>query len=200
MKNILFNLEMSKAIIERKKLQTRRIIENNFVDQDMFEIIKLFKEHKYEEAKNLYNFESKFKLNEIIWIREPAKVISNGQEGKIPSIEYLADGKLFYFDLEKKPTLNKYFVELPKWFVKKQGVPNGCIKEMARYFLKITNIRIEKLQNISDEDIINEGFNGNNNNLKEWWVNLWNKTSKKFYKYEDNPYVFIYDFQLLNEI
>jgi hypothetical protein len=36
-----------------------------------------------------------------------------------------------------------------KWIQRCQGVPNGCIKEMARIFLKVTNVRVEKLQGLA---------------------------------------------------
>jgi hypothetical protein len=32
-------------------------------------------------------------------------------------------------------------------------------------------------------------------NSEEWWINLWNSTAPKGYKWEDNPYVFVYEFE-----
>ena len=38
------------------------------------------------------------------------------------------------------------------WFGK-TIIPSGSIKEMARIFLKVTNVRVERLQDITFDDI-----------------------------------------------
>lgn len=72
-------------------------------------------------------------------------------------------------------------------------------KKYARIFLKIINVRVEKLQDITRKDVLSEG-------IREHAVNqfhphtclfetLWNSTAKDGYKWEDNPYVFVYEFE-----
>ena len=66
-------------------------------------------------------------------------------------------------------------------------------KKAARIFLRITNIRIEHLQDISDESVYNEGFNN-----KSEWINYWDTRMKKTNKlningWNNNPMVWVYE-------
>ena len=51
----------------------------------------------------------------------------------------------------------KYDHTAPAWVWKKQGIPNGIFKEAARTFLQINTVRIERIQDISEDDAIAEG-------------------------------------------
>ena len=77
---------------------------------------------------------------------------------------------------------------------------------MARIFLKVTNVRVERLQDISSIGYEKEGFDFSNYNtftniedMKNWWIKLWNSTAKDGYKWEDNPYVFVYEFERIEK-
>jgi len=90
----------------------------------------------------------------------------------------------------------------------------------ARTFLKIKTIRVERLQDISEEDCIKEGiknvtnYDGYELRCKRntfrvdntcyssaqycFGKGIWNKIyDKNTYLYEDNPYVFVYEFELV---
>ena len=152
-KQEIFNLPMSIAVNNDTKNLTRRVISGGFLDDAEFQTIKkLFDENKYDEAETKWGFKLKHFVGKILWVREPAKVTEHIQNQHITGVyfEYLADGK--------KDVVNYNKRNLPNWIASHQGVPNGCIKEMARTFLRVTNIRIEMLQDISDEDCIREGI------------------------------------------
>ena len=89
--------------------------------------------------------------------------------------------------------------------------------EACKHQIRITNVHIERLQDISDEDCLKEGiqkmltgceyyqysFYDNDkdvwNNYKtprEAFAHLINKVSRKDV-WEENPYVFVYDFELV---
>ena len=231
MNNILMNEEMTKAILDGSKVQTRRVIKSVKDCGVEFKKFKI-KENTFNafwEDKNkakmfsqpIEDFilqEAKYQIGETIWVREPAKVISAIFDGTVQA-EYLSDGERTYFKVDRFYKNG----ELPKWIDEIQGIPNGCIKEMARIFLKITDVRVERLQDISDEDCLKEGIyetddndcTGNYKvyttvkpNIKngiilndtycsayEAFEQLWNSTSPKGYKWEDNPYVFVYTFE-----
>lgn len=78
-------------------------------------------------------------------------------------------------------------------------------KEAARIFLKVTDVRVERLQKIDIEGIRNEGLSSAAVHcgdmeiaLKEWEI-LWNSTIKKSdldrYGWDANPYVWVIEFE-----
>ena len=115
------------------------------------------------------------------------------------------------------------FKHIPKWIEKSQGVPNGCIREMARIYIEITDISIESVQSISDEACLREGIyeikdddctggyksytigkpivedgiilSEKYNSAYEAFETLWDRTARKGYKWEDNPNVAVYKFK-----
>lgn len=224
------NIEMTKAILDDIKNQTRRAVVK-FYDLSLAEPKKHPLEYKDMpedlEFKNFQGFDKlcsvfyskkedkhycsdnvKYNKGETIWVREPAKVISinYGLDIDKMTFEYRADSKIKEIIIPDR--MNENIFNYPKWITSCQGIPNGCIKEMARIFLKITNIRVERLQNISWEDAKAEGGRVTYNNsdrcpetgmpASEYetnFINIWNKTAPKGYKWEDNPYVFVYEFE-----
>lgn len=78
-------------------------------------------------------------------------------------------------------------------------------KEAARIWLKVTDVRVERLQEISAEGIRNEGLSsmavhaGDMDVALEEWKNLWNSTIKKAdicrYGWEANPWVWVIEFE-----
>lgn len=79
-------------------------------------------------------------------------------------------------------------------------------KKYARIFLKITNVRIEKLRNISTQDILNEGVEIEYNKpatIKEIlsaWINLWDGINgKRGYGWVTNPLVYVIEFKVISK-
>ena len=211
MRNILFNAEMTKAILDGRKTQTRRVVGGGFLDEDeAFAITHLFKAKRYKEAKDSFGFEAPMKAGQTIWVREPAKVIYYDDLKMTMQYQYSAN------DESGSICIPDRFIKMshcatnicPKWIENCQGIPNGCIKEMARIFLKVTNVRVERLQDITKYDIQKEGainqvnlidtfaldYEKESENYKRW-ITIWNSTAPKGYKWEYNPYVFVYEFE-----
>jgi len=239
MKNILMNKEMAKKINENKKTQTRRVIKifynlslkepkkNPIFFKNISKTIQ-FKELQgffnpcllfYDKNKdNTYYCSKKIKysVGEKLWIREPAIIKKYLSSPLSIKIEY---------QLKSNP-IKKYKMDLPerflsnpkKWITNCQSTPNGCIKEMAKTFIIITELKVEKLQDITFKDIIKEGYDNkdfeeylkrtkrenikakdfvdiNEINAFEWFKNLWNKTSSKEYNWNTNPFVIVYSFK-----
>lgn len=89
-------------------------------------------------------------------------------------------------------------------------------KEAARIFLKVTDVRVERLQNITNEQILKEGVNKDAirhyikqmpSETGEWiraaylveWSQLWDSTIKRTdlnrYGWEANPWVWVIEFK-----
>ena len=77
--------------------------------------------------------------------------------------------------------------------------------EAARIWLKVTNVRVEQLQEITIDGIRNEGLSsmavhaGDMEIAMEEWKNLWNSTVKKSdinrYGWDANPWVWVIEFE-----
>ncbi len=220
------NAEMAKAILDSRKTQTRKTIKK-FFDLSLKEPKKnplyfkdMQKDLEFKELQGYVNvcplFYSKsedkyycgesikYQKGDIAWVREPAKVDMCFTEEI--HFHYLANNKASKLNIPKRFIKDGFISD---WMAHCQGVPNGCIKEMARIFLKITNVHVEKLQDVSVDDICKEGCISYNNwigfdkkeyekQAKIWFSKLWDRTAQKGYKWEDNPYLFVCEFKRVN--
>ena len=200
-KTIQFNTEMVKAILDGRKTQTRRAIKiKNKLTRDWaittgVEWLKVdLKDEKYpysirerNGAWNEYSLQdfikkySQYQVGDIIYVKEKC-------------VDEYPNGFCFKEDYEEEEWNDRYLIK------------QYCNKLNARIFLKVTSVRVERLQDNLVGDIIAEGYynpdctNHSNphyfsNMAKKWWANLWNSTAKDGYKWEDNPYVFVYEFE-----
>jgi len=224
--------ELQNAKIKKDATMTRRI-----VTPKQIKLLDLaIKNGELKDDLSDYNNEhwlfAQFKVGDIVWGREPAKVVDTIINPQIVGVyfEYLSDNKNEVINLplrfiSNNPREYKY----PKWLEKKQGIPNGCIKEMARYFYRVASVRVERLQDITYEDICKEGYDClysdiydtrwkknkatfygsiNDNKFKtreewmlQWWVTLWNSTAKKSVNdWDSNPYVWVIEYERLEYI
>jgi hypothetical protein len=81
-------------------------------------------------------------------------------------------------------------------------------RKAARLFLKITDIRIERVQDITRSDIKSEGLicpeylrsDDLEYKYKNWYIDEWSKlwdsiNKKRGYGWETNPLVWVYEFK-----
>ena len=78
-------------------------------------------------------------------------------------------------------------------------------KEAARIWLKVTDVRVKRLQDITADGIRNEGLSsmavhvGDMDVALKEWETLWNSTIKKSdidrYGWDTNPYVWVIEFE-----
>ena len=207
------NEDMTKAILDGRKTQTRRVVVVKDKNVEYEVLVKnnivfgLFDDgariKKFNQPiKDFIKQEAKYQKDEVIWVIEPVKIDMCFAEEI--HFHYLADNKTSKLSIPKRFIKDGF---APDWMAHCNGVPNGCIKEMTRIFLKITDVRVERLQDISIEDCYSEGICPydvmemlDGTEFKEFVVfeHLWNKTAPTGYKWEDNPYVFVYEFERVN--
>lgn len=84
-------------------------------------------------------------------------------------------------------------------------------KEAARIFLRVTDVKIERLQDITEEQAMQEGIekmstpniSGVGETFIQGFGELWNSTIKKSeldkYGWHANPYVFVYRFNVISK-
>ena len=200
---ILFNGDMVRAILDGRKTVTRRLIK----PKQLIGILpdkckngmpeKFLKEKKYmfkpycdmtdtELIKTSYN--PPYQPGDILYVRE---TWSEGYEEG--TYIYRASDKLAGLPTFKESSKLIYHpsIHMPK--------------EAARIWLKVTDVRVERLQEITSEQICREGVEVeyphvlNGEEKRYAFSTLWNSTIKKSdtdrYGWDANPWVWIIEFE-----
>jgi len=192
-KPILFSTPMVQAILDGRKTQTRRIIDvdSNFEYRGV--IIgdgKRNGNHLFIIGPNKWTeIKPKYQPGDILWVRETwqqeAREFEN-ENGK----GWVFTGKYIYrADGAQLPIGSEAF---GKW-----KLSIHMPKEAARIFLKVTDVRVEKLQDISAKDAIAEGVESRlpdcgiaQSQFQVLWQSIHGSDS-----WHSNPYVWVYSFE-----
>ena len=130
------------------------------------------------------------------WVREDYKVEASApNERRIVGI-YLCDNKPFDVVLTEKEWGK--FTARKKPYTETSG--RFMYKSLARIWLEITNIRVERVQDISEEDAKAEGvgkFEGNDTySYAVSFASLWTSiNAKRGYGWDKNPWVWVVEFE-----
>ena len=197
-KPILFNTEMVRAILDRRKDATRRIVKG-FIPDDAVWGYTAFTPKGYISCRGTFADgygEKFFKLpcepGDILYVRETWKKAPNGY---------------YYYEGWQRNDI----ADITKW---KPSI--HMPKEAARIWLKVMNVRVERLQEITDEQAKREGIQYDECPTGFTWKQetdmhncyttpigamqaLWNSTIKKSdldrYGWNANPYVWVIEFE-----
>lgn len=181
---ILFNTEMVRAILDGRKTVTRRLVK--FLSRKNPNWTGYVK-----DGLMLYNGRNEpcikkapYQPGDILYVRESYSELSFGYV-------YKADGE----NIDHLGNVIKWHpsIRMPK--------------EAARIWLKVMNVRVERLQEISAESALAEGadkYIHTNGGLDEnmtitSFIGIWNSTIKKAdldrYGWDANPYVWTIEFE-----
>lgn len=137
---ILFNTEMVRAILDGRKDATRRIVKG-FIPDDAVWGYTVFTPKGYISCRGTFADgygEKFFKLpcepGDILYVRETWKKAPNGY--------------YYYEDWQRND-----IADITKW---KPSI--HMPKEAARIWLKVTDVRVERLQEIDEDGVWDEGF------------------------------------------
>lgn len=174
---IIFSSEMVKAILEGRKTETRRIIKFPKVNPYIFKKIKVEKDKSidlFELCPHGYIKIGNLKCpygqpGDRLWVRETYSISGNGVFYKIDT-----DGTV-------------HIAWMPAIFMP---------RKYSRITLEITDIRVERLQEISPEECNKEGIEGILS-AKDSFFDLWNSINKT-HPWETNPWVWVISFKRLN--
>ncbi len=206
MKPILFNTDMVKAILDGRKSCTRRIVKSqqlvgllpdkckNGVPEEFLKEKKfMFKPYCNMTDIELINtaYKAPYQLGDILYVRETWCGLPVNEAGHFrghPIYYYRADG-----DLRPEGWRGAWHpsIHMPK--------------EAARIWLKVTDVRVERLQEITTNQIEQEGVETeyphvlNGEEKKYAFQNVWNSTINKsnldFYGWDANPWVWVIEFE-----
>lgn len=158
MKPAIFNTAMVRAILDGRKTNTRRL-DKNFPDPDMSQLFNCGTSKDgflYAHFSNGKAVKAPYKVGDIIYVRETF-CIGTYEEDDSPYKEYwfiaqYADSKTVFYkaDIDYRYSDDD---SLCKW---KPSI--YMPKEYARLFLRVKDVRIERLNEISEEDAQKEGI------------------------------------------
>lgn len=194
MKKIMFNDKygLTKAVLEGRKTQTRRVLNptmffqrletyEGWSKEDISAWKRSCKRRFYEAQGNILQqmldyalSSSRYKVGEEVAIAQSYKNIHD----EILSV--VGDLELKQEFLKAKGYTNKMFVRADK-------MPHR---------IRITDIRAERLQEISDDDCLAEGISPSDPDAKAAYAALIDHISGKG-TWASNPYVFVYEFELV---
>lgn len=196
---IIFNSDMVRAILDGRKTQTRRPVKfpkNNCkfpfhsVENTTFKDKQVWTFHTGEEFLPI---KSAFgQPGDRLWVRETFKVT---RFSGAPAITYKADNALI---LEKIPfSDSSLFINFADKWKPSIHMPRWA----SRITLEITHVRVERVMDISEEDIKAEGINDNQHiidkvpSLKDSFHFLWDSIYQDGWK--RNDWVWVIEFKAL---
>lgn len=216
-KPILFNTEMVRANLEGRKSCTRRIVKG-FIPNDAKWGYTAFTPKGCISCRGTFADgygEKFFKLpcepRDILYVRETWQCWRAHRYEATADIRFRAGGDdvRLQFANGNTDSINRldYDSFVHKWFSHNgEWKPSLFMpKEAARIFLKVTDVRMERLQEITVDGIRNEGLSsmavhaGDMEIALKEWENLWNSTIKKSdldsYGWNANPWVLVIEFE-----
>ena len=201
MRKIMFNdkYKLTKAVLEGWKTMTRRIVSQDFLDK-----VKKYQDEYFANTLDYISME-----DAIINMIGPERLFCNSFKiGEIVAISQ--SYKDIYNDAYHIGLYGRTAGWTNKMFVRADDMP---------HHIKITNIRVEHLQDISDEDCLREGVDKYKNGKdiifmvsgimqkrgihksfrtpREAFAALFDKVSGKG-TWESNPLVWVYEFELVD--
>lgn len=217
-KPILFNTEMVRAILDGRKTCTRRVVKTRRKDACGFYVTRYSDGsfagvYEYDEDERMFENQliPPYKPGDILYVRETWQCLCDldGNENIIEGTD-----KYYYRATDTLPiggyidTAGKTHENIP-W---RQSI--HMPKEAARIWLKVTDVRVERLQECGNGwclDIEKEGIvtpqnpilyisdDAFHDALRGEFQKVWNRTIKKSdidrYGWDANPWVWVIEFE-----
>lgn len=211
MKPILFNVEMVRAILDGRKTVTRRIVKpqpNGTLDQRW---------GGFYEDNEWILLKEPYRPGDILWVRETWKKVC-AEERYYENGEVVSSDELFGYKFRadnairwdiRSPRDDEFFlseiIEAAKW---RPSI--HMPREVARIFLLVKNVRVERLQEIKNHECVAEGAVKRpnytkrhdlvlHNRYRQEFAELWDSTIKpadrEKYGWAANPLVWVIEFE-----
>lgn len=226
-KPILFNTEMVKVILSVRKTMTRRKIDrdiSNCFDIDTDGTVLAYINPATGDSYNPQDI-CRYKKGDIIWVKETWKIGAWNEHISAIAVDYKADNfaRREWITIEDDELFERYWIQSTDDAGKaglkldKDGQYHWNVGEAptrwrpsifmpraaARLFLRVKSVRVERLQDITEEDAQKEGcMSGMLSGpcaARGQFEELWNSTIKKKdldkYGWDANPWVWMIEFE-----
>ena len=231
-KPILFSTPMVQAILDGRKTMTRRVVKKKYDNTDLVMRTDKYGTRLVERQNDapedeeivmpdgskatrchliaIRDVEPRYKPGDILWVRETWKVQAAHRFEADARIEFAAGGPMskIQFSNSESDSADRtdYDAFIKKWFKDSKWHPSIYMpRAAARIFLRVTDVRVERLQDIKPHDAHNEGiafrpFNSKYPHFEEWLIkdfrDLWDSlNAKRGYEWDTNPWVWVIKFE-----
>lgn len=182
-KPILFNTEMVLAILDGRKTQTRRVVKagNHTVLRGGTFPGALDGQKYGAELDNHGVIVAPYQKGDILYVREAWIENNNPHSDNCGGYEYRADydGALCQSLIKWRPSIH-----MPK--------------KAARIFLRVTDVKVQRLKSISTSDAFDEGFRDWNDLVRVWDGTIKPEDREK-YGWFANPWVWAITFERVSK-
>lgn len=193
MKPILFNTEMVKGLLSGHKTVTRRVMKPQPIWSSCgmrwnWKNVGWWRDG-WNPIETITWKNAVYQPGDILYVRETFFKTNRGHyyykaDGKHEALDAMISGSFF------------------KW-----RSPATMPKEAARLFLRVTNVRVERLQDITDEDLVRDfGFDqnaievvGRYDLAKPFWDSIIKPKDRHFYGWDANPWVWVIEFERISK-
>lgn len=206
-KPILFNTEMVRAILDGRKSCTRRVVKG-YIPKDAQFGYTAFTPNGAISCRGIFEtsrpgygekfFKVPYQPGDILYVRETVwQKVGHylDVDGETKTI-WINEFRYVSTDIKPHTGWNYSWGKRPSIHMPKAA---------ARIWLKVTDVRVERLQDIDIDGIYKEGLSSmavhagdKDIALKEWKI-LWNSTIKKSdldrYGWDANPWVWVIEFE-----
>ena len=204
-KPILFNTDMVRAILDGRKTCTRRVVKPQWEECPHCKYV--YNEYIYDKlAQNVYCARCGYPLvperrapyhpGDILYVRETWCEVEKDTEEKVGFLP----GERYLYKAD----------DLGLAHIKRWHPSIHMPKEAARIWLKVTDVRVERLQDITEDGAKAEGANWKNGRNVGWeekmqrtaierFAKIWDSTIKKSdldrYGWNASPWVWAIEFE-----
>lgn len=201
MKPILFNAEMTQAVRERRKTVTRRAIKPQPTYPRWNQIGWL----GWDDGHG-YRMRQPYQEGEVLYVPEPWRCM--GMFGETGYVVGFKDGKTIRFMFRDKERAERWAKYGNKPFEQWQS-PYFMPREAARIFLRVEDVRPERLQSIETAEIEAEGIGREpldevgeefyRGMFSDLWDNTIKAADRALYGWAANPWVWVIQFKRIGE-
>lgn len=224
---ILFSAPMVRALLAGRKTHTRRIIKFAGI-QNVMDFVKVATTRQgqpvYEmkdsqgqfvarpAGKHLvdYRYSPPYSVGDRLWVKETWRV--HGWATDVAAIMYRANERGSYTEMTAQfPIVGREYIapSVERW-----RSPLHMFRWLSRITLLVTDVRVERLQDISETDAVSEGcFKGKASgrvfdslaamhfggsewaNARDWYADLW-ETINGAGAWDANPWIVAYTFSV----
>jgi hypothetical protein len=196
MKPIMMSTEDVQAVLEGRKTQTRRVVKEdrrgewaavngvrNNSEYGASVPCYLHRETSVDDISRNIMYPN-YDVGDILWVRETWSPVQVLPKRYLYKADAENGGEGDGLPIRWRPSIH-----MPR--------------EAARLFLRVTDVRVERLQNISAEDCEAEGYFETapvEPRPRSWFSEVWNaRNAKRGYGWDSNPWVWVYTFERITK-